>query len=81
MDAVDEDEEAMLAMMGMGSFGTTKVRQSPLHGFIRVAHLSPGQEGRRKPGRYGQYQESTDVAAVHESVRFSTLLRRSRSIF
>lgn len=24
MDAVDEDEEAMLAMMGMGSFGTTK---------------------------------------------------------
>lgn len=67
----DEDPEAaMMAMMGMSGFGTTKVRQQAIRCYCANTQAEQGSDW--KPGRRRRYQEESDMAAVHESVRAFT---------
>lgn len=74
MDVANNDDAAMMAMMGMGGFGSTKVR-TPSYVFFSpppwcrcLTWLLPGQACRRQSGWQRGYQEAANMAAVHEPV-------------
>lgn len=69
MDATNDDDAAMMAMMGLTGFGTTKVStrlHCSLFGQRRISVTGEtcGGKSRRRCG----CQEATDMAAVYESV-------------
>ena len=47
MDAVNQDDEAMMAMMGIAGFGTTKVRMPPM---VACWHLKFSPQGKHVDG-------------------------------
>lgn len=69
MDATNEDDAAMMAMMGMSGFGTTKVSIClgvPLRNVTIKCGL--GQTCRGQSRRQRRRQEDANMASVHEPV-------------
>ena len=74
MDATNDDDTAMMSMMGLTGFGTTKV--STHLRYSRSARNSVVGETRRGQSRRRcKCQEAADMAPVHESVRVSSIIR------
>ena len=70
MDDVNDDDAAMMAMMGVTGFGTTKVNSPTTSKTQCVTHSHlQGKTSRRQPGRFCQHQENEDMASVYEQVR------------
>lgn len=69
MDEVNDDDAAMMAMMGVAGFGSTKVClfSNPVKSMLTI--ISIGKTCSRKPRRWGQHKKRTDMEAVHEQVR------------
>jgi hypothetical protein len=68
MEAVNDDDEAMMAMMGMTGFGSTKVLVSASLPCFPQSFALSGSARPRKPRRCGQCQESANMETVHEQV-------------
>ena len=69
MDATNDDDEAMMAMMGMSGFGTTKARRQDCSRRWLMVTFSVGQTRPGKPRRERKRKEGSDMASIHESVR------------
>lgn len=50
MDTVDQDEEAMMALMGIGGFGSTKVRVFSMwpYQYLRIFHRGSTLKGTKR---------------------------------
>jgi len=65
MEDINDDDAAMMAMMGVTGFGSTKVNISQIYGLHPLKCL-PGKTRRWQPGRYCQYQKNEDMATIYE---------------
>lgn len=65
-DVVDDDEQAMMAMMGVSGFGTTKVRTSCRNAFQLILSNPLGKTCCGEPRRRSEYQKRENLAPVHE---------------
>lgn len=77
MEAVNDDDEAMMAMMGLNGFGSTKVSSaftfpamSSLQSIL-LALLGPAR--RWEPGWRRPSQEAANMETVHEQVFYSIM--------
>lgn len=68
MDAMDQYDETMMAAMGITGFGSTKVCVLPGR-VSQYLEILIGEARRREPRGWRKDQESSNVEAVHESVR------------
>lgn len=74
MDVINEDEDAMMAMMGMSGFGSTKVssRATSWLDCLLVVLQGPARHWKSRGGR--ECQENTNLASVYEQVSHSITL-------
>lgn len=77
MDATNDDDAAMMAMMGLGGFGTTKVYGcANYYNVENYICLSLGKTCRRQPGRGCLSEKDQNLAAIYEQVRLVWLTLR-----
>lgn len=69
MDYQDDSDAAMMAIMGLSGFGSTKVICSLLFSFLLVVWMRYlGKASRRESRRRSEYQEASYLAAIYEPV-------------
>jgi hypothetical protein len=70
MDDINDEDDAMSAMMGLSGFGTTKASMLSLTAVRLLMFIITGEAGRWQPGGRRQREKDANMAPIYEQVCF-----------